>query len=43
MAKRFTKKKKTAAATTTQDKLLERQRFLSARKLRNRRKRKSHQ
>jgi len=43
MAKRFTKKKKTAAATKPEDKLLARQRFLMARKLRNRRKRKSHQ
>ena len=44
MAKKFTKKKKApTAATTTDDKVLERQRFLQARALRNRRRRKSHQ
>lgn len=44
MAKKFTKRKKPATETATpEQKLLARQRFLAARALRNRRRRKSHQ
>ena len=46
MSKKFTKRKKPtkdAAAVTPEQKLLDRQRFLAARKLRKRRRRKSHQ
>lgn len=47
MAKKFTKKKKTAkadpATLTPEQKILERQRFLQARALLKRRRRKSHQ
>jgi hypothetical protein len=45
MSKKFTKRKKpaTESAATPEQKLLERQRFLAARALRKRRRRKSHQ
>lgn len=43
MAKKFTKKKKPPVATTPEQKALERQRFLQARALRNRRRAKSNQ
>ena len=44
MSKKFTKRKKPATATATpEQKLLARQRFLAARALRKRRRRKSHQ
>jgi hypothetical protein len=43
MSNKFTKRKKTTAPATPEQKLLARQRFLSARTLRKRRQRKSHQ
>ena len=43
MSKKFTKQKKPSKATTPEQKVLERQRFLAARALRKRRRRKSHQ
>jgi hypothetical protein len=46
MSKKFTKRKKPAkdpAALTPEQRLLKRQRFLAARALRKRRRRKSHQ
>jgi hypothetical protein len=43
MSKKFTKRKKPAPAATPEQKLLERQRFLAARAIRKRRRRKSHQ
>jgi hypothetical protein len=43
MSKKFTKRKKPLTASTPEQKRLERQRFLAARALRKRRRKKSHQ